>query len=177
MSQQHPNKPIELIARGVVRCGSSILLCRNVQKGYFYLPGGHVEPGEPAAAALEREFLEETGLSVSSGPLLAVAEVIFHDGRRARHEVNLVFHVEQGEMLRRSGAEGKVEDREEGPPAVRSLEPEIAFEWRTLGEAANIDLRPRAIRGGLIAQMNQSAPAAKSSRQTTSEVFWFSAHE
>ena len=38
------------------------------------MPGGHVEPGETVAAAVEREVLEETGLEVRCGPLLGWAE-------------------------------------------------------------------------------------------------------
>jgi ADP-ribose pyrophosphatase YjhB (NUDIX family) len=35
--------------------------------GLWSLPGGRVEPGESAAAAVEREVLEETGLRVRAG--------------------------------------------------------------------------------------------------------------
>ncbi|MFC4587461.1 NUDIX hydrolase [Sphaerisporangium corydalis] len=36
-------------------------------EGLWSLPGGRVEPGESDVAALEREMLEETGLSVTVG--------------------------------------------------------------------------------------------------------------
>lgn len=38
------------------------------------LPGGRCEEGEPAVAAVVREFREETGLAVTVGPLIYVAE-------------------------------------------------------------------------------------------------------
>src|SRR5262249_44925533 len=47
MSSGKPH--IEVIARGVIRRGRFVLACRNVKKGYVYLPGGHVEFGETAA--------------------------------------------------------------------------------------------------------------------------------
>ena len=71
------SREIEVIARGVLRHGAAVLACRSVKGGYLYLPGGHVEPGEPAAKALEREFEEETGLGVKTGPCVLVSEGVF----------------------------------------------------------------------------------------------------
>ncbi len=50
---------------------------------HFDLPGGAVDPGEDEAAALVREFGEETGLVVRAGALLGRADqfVIKKDGR------------------------------------------------------------------------------------------------
>lgn len=127
-------KHIEIIARGVWRSGGRILLCRNVAKGYFYLPGGHVEPGETAATALARELLEETGETPEVGQPLAIAECLFEHGGRPRHEINLLFHVEH------SGP----------PPAIRAREAEIDFQWVNTSEIGAIDLRPARIRHWLV---------------------------
>ena len=56
-----PDNTIEIIARGALICSRRLLLCRNRKHGHVFLPGGHVEFGEPARAALEREMREETG--------------------------------------------------------------------------------------------------------------------
>ncbi|MBA4028985.1 MAG: hypothetical protein C0475_07605 [Planctomyces sp.] len=90
-----PAPHIECIARGLLVRDARVLLCLSVGGGYGYLPGGHVEFGEPASAALQRELLEELGLRVRVGPPLLVHEYAFVDLRGAtHHELNTVFHVE-----------------------------------------------------------------------------------
>ncbi len=115
---------IEVIARGLVIHRGHVLLCRNVAKGYHYLPGGHVERGESSRAALERELEEEAGISVTAGPLLLILENGFEDAARGKdlHEINLVFHVEH----RLDGG------------SVLSLEEDIAFDWIDLAAAGGV---------------------------------------
>lgn len=54
----------------VVINNDQVLLVTNRHNGMWGLPKGHVEPGEEAKAAAERETFEETGYRV-----LAVAEI------------------------------------------------------------------------------------------------------
>lgn len=56
-----------LAVGGVARRGDELLLVRRRRApaaGAWSVPGGRVEPGEPAAAAVVREVREETGLEV-----------------------------------------------------------------------------------------------------------------
>lgn len=137
-------KHIEVIARGVLRHGSSVLACRNTDGGYLYLPGGHVEPGEPAGKALEREFDEETGLEVRAGTCVLVSEGLFEARGKRHHELNLVFHVEL-----RAGSAGADSSPDDPPPPVHPREKGIDFEWIDLASVTDLDLRPEPIRAWL----------------------------
>ena len=50
---------------------------RGLQALSWWLPGGVVKPGETLVAALQRELLEETGLSVDGTPHLAFVVQLF----------------------------------------------------------------------------------------------------
>ena len=126
---------IELIARGALFRGSSVLLCRNVRHGYLYLPGGHVEFGETARAAVERELEEECGLRVRAADLVLISEGVFDGPKRRHHELNLVFHVEHDGAL---------------PTQIRSREKSIAFEWADVAGVQELDVRPLAVKAWLI---------------------------
>lgn len=124
---------IEVIGRAVLIERGRVLLCRSVEKGYFYLPGGHVEFGESAAEAVSRELIEECGVEVEVGACGLVAEGVFETKKgKKHHELNLVFHVERKTV-----------------GAIRSLEPEIAFDWVDLAAVLDLDVRPDPIKAWL----------------------------
>lgn len=120
-----------------------VLLCQSVKHGYFYLPGGHVEFGEAAAAAAAREIEEELGVTLSMGPLAMVSEGVFNAKRR-HHEINLVFHVEP---LHSGSSIPK------GLLKPRSREKHIAFRWVDLAAAQDLDIRPTAAKAWLASGM------------------------
>lgn len=123
---------IELIARAVLISHDCVLMCQNLKKGYYYLPGGHIDPDESAAEAVARELMEEAGLKVRVGRLLAVAEVAFGKSAKRTQEINLVFHVEHGGRRRRSDM---------ASPVV-SLERHLGFAWLPLDRLPGLDVRP-----------------------------------
>ncbi|AZL15735.1 NUDIX domain-containing protein [Rickettsiales endosymbiont of Stachyamoeba lipophora] len=59
------NQNIHIISRGVIIKDGYILLVYNpelaINNRFYYFPGGHVEHGESAIQALERELIEEIG--------------------------------------------------------------------------------------------------------------------
>lgn len=105
---------IELIVRGVLLRGGRLLVCRNRRHGHRFLPGGHIEHGEPAAAALEREMREELGVGLRPGRFLGVCESAFRDPRprhasRLTHEINLVFLLDDTTRSELVSREAKIE--------------------------------------------------------------------
>ena len=83
----YPDRPA---AFGVVPRDGRLALVRITRPKttpYFDLPGGALDPGEDDAAALVREFGEETGLRVRPGRLLGRARqyLVKTDGRTANN--------------------------------------------------------------------------------------------
>src|SRR5262249_39729297 len=79
----YPDRPA---AFGILERGGRIALVRVSKPGHapwLDLPGGALDSGEDDAAALVREFGEETGLSVRAGAFLGHADQFFinTDGR------------------------------------------------------------------------------------------------
>ena len=86
------------------RCGASaaifrgeavllIVRAKGALKGLWSLPGGHIEPGETARAAAQREVLEETGVEVEIDALVDVHDVILRnaEGALSAHYLIAVF--------------------------------------------------------------------------------------
>lgn len=118
----------ELIVRGVCVREGKVLLCRNRKKGYVFLPGGHIESGEGAIEALNREIREEMGCSSTVGRFLGAAESRFSQDGATVCELNLVFVFQLDD------------DGATAPPP--SVEPHIAFVWQPLNEIAATMLPP-----------------------------------
>lgn len=142
---------IELIARGVLTGPRGALVCRNVGMNYAYLPGGHIEFGEPAAAALARELVEELGMAVQPGPFLGMIEHSFGQAGKPHHELNLVFQMSSPAIARLAHFS----------PAEANLE----FFWQPLSALAEINLLPATL-VSLVPAWAEGKPAVFTSDMT-----------
>ncbi len=100
----YPTRPFVAVG-AVVWDGRRVLLERRGQppgQGRWALPGGLIELGETAAAAVRREVREECGIEIEVGPLLGLFEPIHRDedGRVRSHYTILDFlaHYRGGEL-------------------------------------------------------------------------------
>ena len=63
------------MAERILRCDGRVLLCReSYPPQWWNLPGGNVEPGETALAALKRELREELGIDTEVQRLVYVRD-------------------------------------------------------------------------------------------------------
>lgn len=133
------NTAVHVIARGVCVKEGKILLCENKKRGFFYLPGGHVEHQESAEQALVRELQEEIGVQVSVQKLLGIFEYVFvpdNPHKCHNHEYNFIFQVNASDL-----SVGH---------SLPSLEEDIAFQWISLDELNNVLFKPQMLKEPLL---------------------------
>lgn len=85
---------IENIVRALIFRGekNEILLARQKGADYTFLPGGHIEFGETAKQALDREMMEEIGTEGFMGIPLFTIENLFTDAdNKPCHEIAIYF--------------------------------------------------------------------------------------
>lgn len=81
-------RPADLeVAGAILRDGDLVLLEHRRDVHLWDTPGGKLEPGEPADAAMVRELREELGVELTAGPERARFDMLDGDGRAIRHHV------------------------------------------------------------------------------------------
>ena len=80
-------------AAAIIRRNGYVLIHRSLAEDSWSLPGGRVELGESGATTLEREVLEELGVTAEVGPLAIVIENFFRYGEPGRlvHEIGFYY--------------------------------------------------------------------------------------
>lgn len=105
----------------MVREGDYLLLHRRIGDDCWALPGGRVNAGERAQDAIQREFVEELGETITCGSMLHVGENFFeHQGIR-HHEICLYFEANLPAGSRYSDVEAVYPGIEE--------QPRLEFRW------------------------------------------------
>ena len=141
-------RSIRAVARLVIEDAGSLLMTRDRAQGHLFLPGGGIEPGEPAERAAGRELMEETGLDPARLRIHGALGVVEHswveDGRPLHH-IDIVL--------------GATVDGLRADDPVPSREGHIEFVWLGLGDLCRADVHPRALRD-ILPEWRRRAPAA-----------------
>ncbi|MEW1833654.1 tetratricopeptide repeat protein [Microbacterium sp. NPDC079995] len=98
----HTRPRIRVIAVAVVIQDGRVLAeeyaATSARPAFLRAPGGGVQPGETAEAAVRREILEELGATVTETRLLGVLENIFDNEGRTGNEIAYVFAARSAEL-------------------------------------------------------------------------------
>lgn len=140
-----------LRAAAVVRHGDFVLLHRRETDAFWTLPGGRVEVGETAEAAVRREVREELGVDAQACTLTAVVENFFSHGGWAQHGVEMHFDVTLPEGCALIGCEpfDRVEESGTGLNGDEVASLRLLFQWFHVRELEALDLRPAFLRKSL----------------------------
>jgi 8-oxo-dGTP diphosphatase len=110
VTAEYPERPVPAAA-GVVFLGDAVLLVKRggpPHQGRWSIPGGAIEDGETAQAAVAREVLEETGVGVRPMKVLLVHDLIERDreGRVRFHYaiVDILCEYREGDPMPGSDA-------------------------------------------------------------------------
>lgn len=130
---------IENIARAIITDSERkyLLFCSPKDKSYYYLPGGHIEFGERAVAALWRELEEEIGINQKDIrkdiriSFVGAMENFFTQEEISHHEINLFF---------------VIKNLFSKPVEVPSRENHIVFSWLSMEELERFPILPEEIK-------------------------------
>lgn len=116
------------LARGIVWAEGRVLLAHQKGADNTFLPGGHIDAGERAEAALIREIEEEIGRTAAIERFVGALEADWEENGALNHEINLLFEV-------------SIPNLDPATPPV-SLESHLEFFWAAPHELATRNLLP-----------------------------------
>lgn len=76
-----------------------VLVHRAVHENFWTFPGGRAEIGETSSETLEREMMEELGVTVKVGRMLWMVENFFHYEKRDYHEIGFYYLMDLPDSL------------------------------------------------------------------------------
>ncbi len=138
----HNNTRFNYRVAGVTIVDGRVLLHTINNAPFWSLPGGRCEMNESSAEALKREYLEETGYSVTIGKPLWFVENFFTIREQQVHEISMIYAVGFAD-----GSPCLTVPQFEGV----ETDPKIVFQWFPLAEVKNLTLYPTFLSDKILA--------------------------
>jgi ADP-ribose pyrophosphatase YjhB (NUDIX family) len=118
----------------IIKKGDLILIHKFMDADFSFLPGGRVQLGESAEAALRRELQEELQVEAVISGVPFVAENLFQNKDEAFHELSFYFEVDGSNL---------------SLPQDGEIRGKVQFFWRTHDDMAALNLKPNFLRDKL----------------------------
>ena len=94
-------RPMTVVTAAIIRNGGRVLISRRMPgqrlAGYWEFPGGKIEAGESPQACLERELMEEFGITAKAGD--QIAESVYRYDHGAIRLVALSTEILAGKLV------------------------------------------------------------------------------
>jgi 8-oxo-dGTP pyrophosphatase MutT (NUDIX family) len=140
---------IHVLARAVLVRAGQLLVCKtlDLEKNFYFLPGGHIEHNESAHSTIQREMMEECGLDVTIHRFLGCLEYRFepeHSSICHNHEYSFIFEVTTPNIKA-----GQI---------LPQKEAHLAITWLPLEELNQVDFRAEPL-VSLLPQWLMSKPS------------------
>ncbi len=125
-------KKIEIISRAVIIKGEDILVCKEKNSNYYFLPGGHVEFGEFSKEALLRELQEELFINIANADIIGVVENQYSTRGKDRQEINFIYKIDYSDI------------------DIKSKEEHIDFYFLPINSLEKEDVRPKDLKEAIM---------------------------
>ncbi|MEX2029103.1 MAG: NUDIX domain-containing protein [Candidatus Paceibacterota bacterium] len=93
MEDEKSKSGFAIRVRAIVMNDGNLLVVKNSGNNFFALPGGNLDPGEDIKKCLEREIVEELGVSPDTGRLLYINNFTDKNGLSS---IDFFFEVKNG---------------------------------------------------------------------------------
>lgn len=118
----------------IIKKGDLILIHKFMDADFSFLPGGRVQLGESAEAALRRELQEELQVEATISGVPFVAENLFQNKDEAFHELSFYFEVDGSNL---------------SLPQDGEIRGKVQFFWRAHDDMTHLNLKPEFLRDKL----------------------------